>query len=32
MVYKLNFELQSNLDDIKQNFKNLSCFEDMLFF
>ena len=29
MVYKLNFELQSNLEDIKQNFKNLSCFEDV---
>ncbi|WP_343311167.1 reverse transcriptase domain-containing protein [Bacillus atrophaeus] len=29
MVYKLNIELQSNLEDIKQNFKNLSCFEDV---
>ncbi|KNX33119.1 MULTISPECIES: hypothetical protein [Bacillus amyloliquefaciens group] len=32
MVYKFNFELQSNLDDIKQNFKNLPCFEDIALF
>ncbi|MFS3915620.1 reverse transcriptase domain-containing protein [Bacillus australimaris] len=29
MVYKLNIRLQSNLEDIKQKFQNLSCFEDV---